>query len=116
LIVVGAALVAYLNWFASVRNFQPFSMELPLNQGESTSAVTGTSLQSPATYVANRFAVRQRWGAVLTNHVDQIIGVGAGVNAMLPPSSWLSCQGHPFRCMLYQPPYPGEALPRGDVS
>jgi len=44
LIVVGAAPLAYLYWFASAHNFRPLSMELPLKQGEYTSAVFKTDL------------------------------------------------------------------------
>lgn len=44
MIVVGAAPLAYLCWFASAHNFQPLLMELPLNQGEYTSAVFKTDL------------------------------------------------------------------------
>jgi hypothetical protein len=44
LIVVGAAPQAFLYWFASMHNFQPLSMELPLKQGEYTSAEFKTDL------------------------------------------------------------------------
>jgi hypothetical protein len=44
LIVVGAAPLAFLYWFASTHNFQPLSMALPLKQGEYTSAVFKTDL------------------------------------------------------------------------
>jgi hypothetical protein len=44
LIVVGAAPLAYVYWFTSAHNFQPLSMELPLKQGEYTSAVFKTDL------------------------------------------------------------------------
>jgi hypothetical protein len=44
LIVVGAAPQACLYWFASAHNFRPLSMQLPLKQGEYTSAVFKTDL------------------------------------------------------------------------
>jgi hypothetical protein len=44
LIVVGASPLVCLYWFASTHNFQPLSMDLPLKQGEYTSAVFKTDL------------------------------------------------------------------------
>jgi hypothetical protein len=43
-IVVGAAPLACVVWFASAHNFRPLAMELPLKQGAHTSAVFKTDL------------------------------------------------------------------------